>query len=95
MAHAYTPGLRVTERAVVRKERRLPLKGDVLVARGDTVSARTVVARTLLPGNIQTVNLASSLGIEPNEVAGKLPTRSAPPSRPGRRSPRPGRCSAS
>jgi hypothetical protein len=72
MAHAYTPGLRVTERAVVRKERRLPLKGDVLVARGDTVSARTVVARTLLPGNIQTVNLASSLGIEPNEVAGKL-----------------------
>jgi len=72
MAHAYTPGLRVTERAVVRKERRLPLKGDVLVARGDTVSARTIVARTLLPGNIQTVNLASSLGIEPNEVAGKL-----------------------
>jgi hypothetical protein len=72
MAHAYTPGLRVTERAVVRKERRLPLKGDVLVARGDTVSARTVVARTLLPGNVQTVNLASSLGVEPNEVAGKL-----------------------
>ena len=72
MAHAYTPGLRVTERAVVRKERRLPLKGDVLVARGDTVQARTVVARTLLPGNVQTVNLASALGLEASEVASKL-----------------------
>ena len=27
MAHAYTPGLRVTQYAVVHKERRLPLKG--------------------------------------------------------------------
>jgi hypothetical protein len=72
VAHAYTPGLRVTERAIVRRERRLPLKGDVLVSRGDTVSARTVVARTLLPGNVQTVNLASALGVEPGEVAAKL-----------------------
>ncbi|MEO6462074.1 MAG: hypothetical protein ABIP29_03275 [Candidatus Eisenbacteria bacterium] len=72
MAHAYTPGLRVTERAIVRRERRLPLKGDVLVAQGEVVSARTVVARTLLPGNVQTVNLASALGVEPAEVAAKL-----------------------
>jgi hypothetical protein len=72
MAHAYTPGLRVTERAIVRKERRLPLKGDVLVGQGDTVAARTIVARTLLPGNVQTVNLASSLGVEPADVAAKL-----------------------
>lgn len=72
MAHAYTPGLRVTERAMVRRERRLPLKGDVLVAAGETVSARTVVARTLLPGNVQTVNLASALGVEPGEVSSKL-----------------------
>ena len=72
MAHAYTPGLRVTERAIVRRERRLPLKGDVLVARGETVTARTVVARTLLPGNVQTVNLASALGVEPAEVSAKL-----------------------
>src|SRR2546428_247093 len=32
MAHAYTPGLRVTDRAVLRRERRLPLKGEVLVS---------------------------------------------------------------
>ena len=31
MAHAYTPGLRVTRQAVIRKQRRLPLKGQVLV----------------------------------------------------------------
>ena len=72
MAHAYTPGLRVTERANVRRERRLPLKGDVLVAVGDRVDAQTVVARTLLPGNVQTVNLASALGVEPGEVSAKL-----------------------
>lgn len=72
MAHAYTPGLRVTERTVVRRERRLPLRGDVLVAVGEQVSARTVVARTLLPGNVQTVNLAASMGVEPAEVEAKL-----------------------
>ncbi len=69
MAHAYTPGLRVTERTIVRRERRLPLKGEVLVARGERVSATTIVARTMLPGNVQTVNLASALGQEPEDVA--------------------------
>jgi len=72
MAHAYTPGLRVTPHTIVRRERRLPLKGNVLVAVGERVSATTIVARTLLPGNVQTVNLASALGIEPAEVASKL-----------------------
>jgi hypothetical protein len=72
MAHAYTPGLRVTERTTVRRERRLPLKGEVLVQVGQKVTAQTIVARTLLPGNVQTVNLASALGIEANEVQARL-----------------------
>ncbi|MGH7725800.1 MAG: hypothetical protein ACREOU_10290 [Candidatus Eiseniibacteriota bacterium] len=72
MAHAYTPGLRVTGRTVVRRERRLPLKGEVLVEKGARVSATTIVARTLLPGNVQTVNLASALGQEPADVAKHL-----------------------
>ena len=38
MAHAYTPGLRVTESATLRRERRLPLKGDVLVSVGHHVA---------------------------------------------------------
>ena len=34
MAHAYTSGLRVSTRTVVRKTRRLPLKGEVVVDTG-------------------------------------------------------------
>ena len=72
MAHAYTPGLRVTERAVVRRERRLPLKGTVTVAVGARVEAGTVVARTELPGNVQTLNVAARLSIDPAQVPGAL-----------------------
>ena len=31
MAHAYTPGLRATRQATLRRSRRLPLKGDLVV----------------------------------------------------------------
>jgi hypothetical protein len=72
VAHAYTPGLRVTARTVVRRERRLPLKGQVLVRSGDAVGPHDVVARTELPGNVQTVNLASRLGVDPARVPGLL-----------------------
>ena len=69
MAHAYTPGLRVTARTVVRRERRLPLKGHVLVQAGDAVGPQDVVARTELPGNVQTMNLALLLDVDPGRVA--------------------------
>ncbi len=72
MGDAYTPGLTVTRGAVVKKLRRLPLAGEVLVAVGDRTTARTVVARTRLPGKVALVNLASALGILPDELAGKL-----------------------
>jgi hypothetical protein len=68
MATAYTPGLVVTERTVVRKTRRLPLKGDVLVALGDCVEPDSVVARTELPGPLTTVRVAEKLGLEPPEL---------------------------
>jgi hypothetical protein len=68
MAHAYTPGLRVTASAIVRRERRLPLKGHVLVKAGDAVGPQDVVARTELPGNVQTINLASRLDVDPARV---------------------------
>ena len=68
MAHAYTPGLRVTAGTVVRRERRLPLKGHVLVQAGDAVGPQDVVARTELPGNVQTMNLASWLDVDPAQV---------------------------
>lgn len=68
MAHSYTPGLKVAAFAVVRRERKLPLAGTVVVQRGQTVEAETVVARTELPGNVQTVNAANILGILPEDV---------------------------
>jgi hypothetical protein len=68
VAHGYTPGLRVTEFAVLRRERRLPLKGQVLVAAGDLVKAESLVARTELPGNVQTMNVASRLALDPAAV---------------------------
>ncbi len=68
MAHAYTPGLKVVETALVRKQRRLPLAGEVLVKKGDKVEALDVVARTFLPGNVETVNVANKLGMPPEDV---------------------------
>ena len=68
MAHAYTPGLKVTERMLVRKQRILPLKGDILVKVGDRVKPDDVVARTLLPGNVVPLNVANKLGIPPEDI---------------------------
>jgi len=69
MAHAYTPGLKVLQRTTVDKERRLPLKGDVLVAAGKTVGPDDIVARTYLPGNVQMVNIANLLNIDAQDIA--------------------------
>lgn len=72
MAHAYTPGLRVTAAASVSRVRRLPLRGDVLVARGQVLRAEDVVARTALPGNVHTVKVASLLGIPPDDIRDQM-----------------------
>ncbi len=72
MGHAYTPGLRVTPHAVLRRERRLPLKGQVLVRQGDHVGPQDVVARTELPGIVQVINLAARLGVDHEKVPGTL-----------------------
>ena len=69
MAYAYAPGLKVAEATVVNKERKLPLKGEVLVKVGEHVKAETVVARTYLPGNVEPMNIANRLSCEPKEVA--------------------------
>jgi hypothetical protein len=69
MAFAYTPGLRVSDVTVIRKERRLPLKGEVLVSLGDSVDSDTVVARTELPGNVKMLNIANMLGgLPPGDI---------------------------
>ncbi len=68
MAHAYTPGLKVTERMKVIKKRILPLKGEVMVKKGDKVTSDTVVARTELPGPVEPINVANILGVPPQDV---------------------------
>jgi hypothetical protein len=68
MAHAYTPGLRVAEFTVLRKERRLPLLGEVLCKEGDSVDHEQVIARTNLPGDVQSINVAHRLSIEPADL---------------------------
>ncbi len=59
----------MTESALLRKQRLLPLEGEVHVEMGDAVSSEQVIASTALPGNIQSVNVAHRLGVEPGEVA--------------------------
>jgi hypothetical protein len=68
MGTAYTPGLTISADTIVRKVRRLPLKGQVLVQVGDSVNPDTVVARTELPGPVTTVRVAERLGVEPREL---------------------------
>jgi len=68
MAHAYTPGLLITESISIRKRRLLPIPGEVRVKVGDAVKADTVIARTELPGKIYPVNIAHALSINPADI---------------------------
>lgn len=68
MGQAYSAGLTVTENIILRKERILPLKGTVLVEKGQKVAADDVVAETLLPGKVVPFNLANKLGVTPDQL---------------------------
>jgi hypothetical protein len=72
MGTAYTPGLKISPGTTIRKTRRLPMKGQVVVAVGDRVKAEDVVARTDIPGVIQTVKVAEMIGLEPPEAIAAL-----------------------
>jgi len=68
MGQAYTPGLKVSKREEILKERILPLKGDIKVKKGDVVESEDIVASTYLPGNVQLVNIVNKLSITAEEV---------------------------
>jgi hypothetical protein len=53
---------------IVRRVRRLPIKGEVLVEIGQEVAPTDRVARALLPGPLQTIKVAEKLGIEAREM---------------------------
>jgi hypothetical protein len=67
-AYAYTPGLKVKRLLTVRKERRLPIPGEVLVGVGERVDFDTVVARTFIPGNPSLVPVSDILNIFENDA---------------------------
>lgn len=68
MANAYTPGLTVSGDIIVRRTRRLPIKGEVLVSVGDRVDPDQVIARAKLPGALQTIKLAEKLGVDAKDA---------------------------
>ena len=53
---------------VHRARRLLPIKGKVLVAKGDRVAAEDSIAQTFMPGDIMPVNLANLLGMPPQDI---------------------------
>ena len=69
MSKSYTPGLKILEKTSIKKERILPLKGKVHVNQGDSVAADSIVASTKIPGNVQMVNIANQLNIDPDQVS--------------------------
>lgn len=68
MGSAYTPGLTVSGDITVRRIRRLPIKGKVLINQGDKVQPDSIVAQALLPGALQTLKLAEKLGVEAKDA---------------------------
>ncbi|MBN1946494.1 MAG: hypothetical protein JW797_12540 [Bradymonadales bacterium] len=83
MAHAYTPGLKVTENQIVRKRRVLPLQGELVVEKGQHVKPDTIVARTFLPGKVTIVNVANKLGVDQSEVPSTMLKKEGDPVKEG------------
>ena len=63
-AHAYTPGLKIKKAMKIRKVRRLPVPGRVLVDVGDKVNFLEPIAETTIPGDPYVISAAAELGIE-------------------------------
>ena len=68
MSKSYTPGLVVLENTKIRKLRQLPMKGKVKVEVGEVVTTDKVIASTDIPGNVQMLNVANKLNIEPENI---------------------------
>ena len=68
MSRSYTPGLKILSRTKIIKRRQLPMKGNVHLKIGDIVKSDEIVASTELPGNVQMLNVANKLNIEPENV---------------------------
>ena len=68
MPTAYTPGLTIAADTLVRKERLLPIRGEVLVSEGERVEAESPIARAMRPGNLTSVKVSERLGVDPTDL---------------------------
>ncbi|MFQ6015841.1 MAG: hypothetical protein ACE5NP_10400 [Anaerolineae bacterium] len=64
----YQPLTRVSPHTTIRRERLLPIPGEVLVKIGDRVEPVDPVAQTSLPAGLRVVNAARVLGVAPGKV---------------------------
>jgi hypothetical protein len=62
-AYAYTPGLKIKKNIIIRKLRRLPVSGKVLVKVGDDVDFSSPIAEAMIPGEPNVINAAAELGV--------------------------------
>jgi hypothetical protein len=62
----------IASSVLVRKERRLPVAGEVLVRVGSRVEPDDTVAQALLPDSPITINLARQLGMRPKGLTKRL-----------------------
>lgn len=65
---SYTPSLNVKQHYIVTKNRRLPIKGEVLCKKGEKVSYNTIVAKTKIPGKIRVINVCLEIGVDPEDI---------------------------
>lgn len=60
--------IRVAPVLEIRRTRKLPVSGRVLVKKGEMVHPQDVIAEALIPGNVVMLDLARGLGLSPHEV---------------------------
>jgi hypothetical protein len=65
----YPVETRITPLATIRRERLLPMRGQVLVQPGELVGPADVVARCLLPGEVWLVDVSRTLRIRQEQAA--------------------------
>ncbi|MCS7282401.1 MAG: KOW motif-containing protein [Anaerolineae bacterium] len=64
----YTPSVVVSPLVLIRRERRLPAPGDILVREGDRVEAVQIIGQAFVPGEFRILNLAEALGVSRRAV---------------------------
>jgi hypothetical protein len=81
---AYYPSLtQVIPLATIRRERILPVAGEVLVNMGARVESTSLVARAEVPGRYHIFNVAQTLGVSPDAAAKYIRVKERQPVRAG------------